>query len=740
MSGGFGFGLQNTTANTGTAFSFGPNPPTTTTGISFGTPTATGTTGGFQFSSPGQTTGGLSFGTPQTTTTASTGGFMFGGNQQSGGLTFGTPQATPATTSAFKTTATGLGTGQQQTPLSFGSTTPQMTTLGFGSAAPQTTALGFGSSTPQTTVPSFGTTPQATVPAFGSTLQTTTNAPTFSLPQQTKTTTAVAPLTFGSTPQTTLSFGSSAPLSFGLSSSMPQATAPSLVSAPQTKPTALSTGIPVTSTGLTFGTTQTTTSTTTTPQVNIFATPIQQQTTGLLFGTSIAATTSGTAATTTAAVAAKNVPDTKDDGSKATIFGRSTAPATTKPTISFGAVPAITTAVTTTATSIGAPSTGLFSFSTPKTTAATISTGFSTTTGGNLFSTSFTPVITATTSAAVTTATTTATPFTGGGTPFIGLGGVDTATSLTGIPGGTSGRSDIKSIKENAVPNEIMQTIDTFKNFVKQQKNLACEITRTSGKPMNKVTEDTDSLKQILTAVYSVLQKNRQMSNKLKADTTKCLLLCEMAQHTHDTPVGLQNENVAPLEFFLQLATKFEKDVANLRTEIDNTEKHVKSLSQPAVLTSQELSAALRRLHDSFVALAGQLQTAHAAVAIQKERHLNLRRHFLKDNTNIFEPDSKSSSYMKSFKMPVTLSPGPTPFSSMGNTQPMNVLATQDKSGPSFPAANTTLSGWGTTPAAPTGTSLLQTTGNTSLFSPQPVENQNFQLLKPPPGNKRGKR
>lgn len=111
-----------------------------------------------------------------------------------------------------------------------------------------------------------------------------------------------------------------------------------------------------------------------------------------------------------------------------------------------------------------------------------------------------------------------------------------------------------------------------YRTFVKQQKNLACEVTRTSGKPMNKITEDSDSLKQILTTVHSALQKNRQILNKLKADTTKCLLLCEMAQHTHDTPVGLQNENIAPLEYFLRLATKFEKDLENLRTEIDNTE------------------------------------------------------------------------------------------------------------------------------------------------------------------------
>ncbi|KAG8300081.1 hypothetical protein J6590_085334 [Homalodisca vitripennis] len=185
---------------------------------------------------------------------------------------------------------------------------------------------------------------------------------------------------------------------------------------------------------------------------------------------------------------------------------------------------------------------------------------------------------------------------------------------------------------------------------------------------MHKVTEDTEALRQLLTSVSSALQKNRVVANKLKTDTTKCLSLCEMAQRTHDTPPGLQNDNIAPLEFFIQLVSKFERDIQVLRQEIDNTEKHVNSLSYPAILTPQELSVALRRLHDSFVALAGRLQAAHAGVIAQKERHLSLRRHFLKDQTNIFETTTRTASAAK--KSPCGAGnfppmPGPTPFSSI---------------------------------------------------------------------------
>jgi nucleoporin p58/p45 len=77
-----------------------------------------------------------------------------------------------------------------------------------------------------------------------------------------------------------------------------------------------------------------------------------------------------------------------------------------------------------------------------------------------------------------------------------------------------------------------------------------------------------------------------------------------------------------------------------------------------------ELALAMRRLHDSFVALAGRLQTVHNSVEMQKEQYLNLRKYFLKDSTNVFEEQAKKSAggAMKPFNG-VKISPGPTPFS-----------------------------------------------------------------------------
>jgi nucleoporin p58/p45 len=78
-----------------------------------------------------------------------------------------------------------------------------------------------------------------------------------------------------------------------------------------------------------------------------------------------------------------------------------------------------------------------------------------------------------------------------------------------------------------------------------------------------------------------------------------------------------------------------------------------------------ELALTMRRLHDSFIALAGRLQTVHNSVETQKEQYLNLRKYFLKDSTNVFEEQAKKSfsGGVRPVVSSIKISPGPTPFS-----------------------------------------------------------------------------
>lgn len=60
-----------------------------------------------------------------------------------------------------------------------------------------------------------------------------------------------------------------------------------------------------------------------------------------------------------------------------------------------------------------------------------------------------------------------------------------------------------------------------------------------------------------------------------------------MAQRTQDTPSGLQNQNLAPLDFFNNLVSQFDHDLNVLRLEIENAERHVKSLTSSSELNPQ---------------------------------------------------------------------------------------------------------------------------------------------------------
>lgn len=146
---------------------------------------------------------------------------------------------------------------------------------------------------------------------------------------------------------------------------------------------------------------------------------------------------------------------------------------------------------------------------------------------------------------------------------------------------------DTIAAKENLVPNEILQTIENFKIFVKDQKGHSSDVSRGSARPFLKVGQDIDLLMSTLSEVDNELQKNQQIASKLKYDSAKCLQNAEMAQRTNDTPPGLQFENNAPMQYFIEIVNKFEQDIQALRMQIDITDRHIHSLSETKFLTSQ---------------------------------------------------------------------------------------------------------------------------------------------------------
>ncbi|CAK9821288.1 Nuclear pore complex protein Nup58 [Anthophora retusa] len=238
-----------------------------------------------------------------------------------------------------------------------------------------------------------------------------------------------------------------------------------------------------------------------------------------------------------------------------------------------------------------------------------------------------------------------------------GLGGLDVTVSNKGL---SQGSNSPTVAKENIWPPKLLQTIDEFKEFVKEQKVLSSDIARGSARPLNRCAEDTASLMELLTTLAGSVQRDRSAADKLKQDTAKALQNAEIAQRTHDTPPGLQYENNAPLLFFMELADNFEHDLMLFRSQIETTEKHIQTMMTPRTLTPQELTMAMSKLHESLVAVAGKLQGVHSKVQQQKEQYLNFRKYVLKDNTNIFEDIKVDGKTSRNSIGKITS--GPTPF------------------------------------------------------------------------------
>ncbi|XP_034998439.1 nucleoporin p58/p45 isoform X2 [Hippoglossus stenolepis] len=357
--------------------------------------------------------------------------------------------------------------------------------------------------------------------------------------------------------------------------------------------------------------------------------------------------------------------------------------------------------------------------------------------------------------------------------PSVGLGGVDFSTSSENKSDSSSGANaqDSKALKDENLPPVICQDVDNFQKFVKEQKQVQEDISRMSSKGISKVQDDIKSLKQLLSVNASGLQRQALAIDKLKLETAQELKNADIALRTQKTPPGLQHENTAPSDYFRSLVEQFEVQLQQYRQQIEELENHLTTQSSGSHITPQDLTLAMQKLYQTFVAQAAQLQSVHENVKILKHQYLSFRRAFLEDSTDVFE--SKRASNRKWQSTP-RVTTGPTPFSSVPNAAAVAMAATLTQQqqpttgfggGPGFGGVGTGGSSFAfSSTSKPTGGSLSAGFGSSSTsgfnFSNpgiNPSAGLTFgvsnppaagfgtggpllQLKKPPAGNKRGKR
>uniref|UniRef100_A0A3Q3IZQ1 Nucleoporin 58 n=1 Tax=Monopterus albus TaxID=43700 RepID=A0A3Q3IZQ1_MONAL len=354
--------------------------------------------------------------------------------------------------------------------------------------------------------------------------------------------------------------------------------------------------------------------------------------------------------------------------------------------------------------------------------------------------------------------------------PSIGLGGVDFSTSAENKSDTSSGANafpelDSKALKDENLPPVICQDVENFQKFVKEQKLVQENISRMSSKAISKVQDDIKSLKQLLSVSASGLQRQALAIDKLKLETAQELKNADIALRTQKTPPGLQHENTAPSDYFHSLVEQFEVQLQQYRQQIEELENHLTTQSSSSHITPHDLTMAMQKLYQTFVAQAAQLQSVHENVKILKHQYLSYRRAFLEDATDVFE--SKRASNRKWSSTRATT--GPAPFSSVPNAAAVAMAATLTQQQQPTPGTQAPLgAGFGNPFASAVGTSLGSTTlgGFGSSSTPgfnfsnpgiNPSAGLTFgvsnpaatgfgagvpllQLKKPPAGNKRGKR
>lgn len=195
---------------------------------------------------------------------------------------------------------------------------------------------------------------------------------------------------------------------------------------------------------------------------------------------------------------------------------------------------------------------------------------------------------------------------------------------------GESSSSNNKSPKDQPIPAEIKAVVDTFKNFLKDQKSIRDENAQEkySLQPIINISNELDDGIRIqLERLDVVLQKNGKTVENLKKDTSNLYEDGDNAVRglKHDSMSSTSSDygsflgqnrfisSPATHSYFVKLVREFEDTMDSYSKQIRELEVHLDNMNKP--VNAQELILVVRKQHDSLVSLAAEIYGMHEQIA-----------------------------------------------------------------------------------------------------------------------------
>lgn len=234
----------------------------------------------------------------------------------------------------------------------------------------------------------------------------------------------------------------------------------------------------------------------------------------------------------------------------------------------------------------------------------------------------------------------------GSGTGLTFGGGLTSSTTSSlggGLTLGTAATSTaapvaekLENPKEAKVPSEITTLFTDVERYISAQKEVKDQISKISGQAISKCLEEVTTLKQLLALVANGINRDSVSIESLKNNVSLELKYADIAHKVKDIRSNIPYDFAEPMEYFRQLVFTFENQINSYRQEINELETVLSSTSSQE-FSPQHLSETLKRMSDTFLTLASQVQPVHEAIKALKQKYLAYRQIVHNDSSDPFK-------------------------------------------------------------------------------------------------------